>query len=92
MSLENYFTALIQKVESSDHVTNAGKDKNGFYKPTRSIVLRNLQLLKDLHGKPRASSMVKAAWEIVSAELPADWLILELDDKMALAKILNVSQ
>ena len=89
MSLELYFQNLIKRVEASDEIHNGGKDKNGFYKPTRTIVLRNLQLLKDLHQKPLARPMVKAAWEAIVEELPAEWLALPNAEKIELKKILG---
>jgi hypothetical protein len=52
MSLQNYFEKLIQRVEESEEISNAGKDEGGFYKPTRTILLRHLNILKDLHSKP----------------------------------------
>ncbi len=89
MSLEAYFKSLIQKVEESDEITNAGKDSNGFYKPVRTIVLRHLNLLKDLHAKPNAKSMVKASWAAVVEELPPEWLVLGDAEKKELKKILS---
>ena len=89
MSLKEYFSDLIKKVESSEEITNAGKDDNGFYKPTRTILLRDLNLLKDLHAKPLARPMVKAAWESVIKELPPEWLVLAPADKAELKKILE---
>lgn len=89
MSLEAYFTALIKKVEASDEISNSGKDKNGFYKPVRTILLRHLQLLKDLHAKPNAKGMVKASWESVVETLPPEWLVLNEDEKKELQKILG---
>ncbi len=89
MSLEHYFQKLIERVENSDDIHNGGTDKNGFYKPTRTIVLRNLQLLKDLHQKPLARPMVKAAWEAVVEVIPNDWLILTPEDKAELKKVLG---
>jgi len=89
MSLKNYFSELIKKVESSDQITNAGKDENGFYKPTRTLLLRNLQLLHDLHDKPKAKPMVKSAWDAVVKDLPPELLVLSKEDKLELKKILN---
>lgn len=89
MSLKAYFSDLISKVETSESITNAGTDKNGFYKPTRTILLRNLTLLKDLHDKPRAKAMVQAAWTAVVEELPPEWLILSEADKKQLQDILK---
>lgn len=89
MSLEAYFASLMKRVEESDEITNAGKDSNGFYKPVRTILLRHLQLLKDLHAKPGAKSMVKASWEAVVETLPPDWLVLGEAEKKELQKILS---
>ena len=88
MSLKDYFTNLIAKVEASDEIHNGGKDKDGFYKPTKTILLRNLNLLKDLHAKPNAKPMVKAAWAAVIDEVPSEWLILTTEQKAELKKIL----
>lgn len=89
MNLKNYFSELIKKVEDSPEITNAGKDDNGFYKPTRTLILRNLQLLKDLHDKPRAKPMVKSAWEAIVKDLPPEFLILSAEEKNELKKILE---
>ena len=89
MSLRDYFTQLISKVENSTEITNAGKDENGFYKPKRTVLLRNLNLLRDLHDKPRAKDMVKSAWTSVIAELPPEWLVLTAEDKAELQNILS---
>lgn len=89
MSLKEYFSGLISKVEASAEITNAGKDDSGFYKPTRTILLRDLNLLKDLHAKPLARPMVKSAWESVVKELPPEWLVLSDNDKDELKKILS---
>lgn len=88
MSLEKYFDHLIAKVESSD-LDNQGKDDKGFFLPTRTAVLQNLRLLKDLHSKPAAKHMVKTAWKFVSEHLPSEWLILSDRDKAELKKILT---
>lgn len=92
MSLKQYFSDLITQVETSRVITNAGKDENGFYKPTQTIVLRHLHLLRDLHDKPRAKAMVKSAWEAVIKEVPPEWLILNDDDKKELKKILTPTE
>ena len=89
MSLKEYFTELISKVESSEEISNAGKDENGFYKPTRTILLRNLNLLKDLHDKPRAREMVKSAWGAVVKDMPPEWLVLSKEQKEELKEILS---
>lgn len=88
MSLEAYFQSLIKKVEESD-IQNNGKDRNGFFEPTRQVLLQRLNLLKDLHSNPRAKGMVKTAWEYVVDHLPADWLVLNPDEKKELQKILS---
>ena len=88
MSLDQYFRNLIERVENSDEIHNGGKDKDGFYKPTKTIVLRNLNLLKDLHAKPAAAPMVKAAWEVIIKELPSEWLVLSNEEKTELKRIL----
>lgn len=89
MSLKQYFSDLITKVETSDVITNGGKDDNGFYKPIKTIVLRHLNLLRDLHDKPRAKEMVKSAWAEVIKEVPPEWLVLNDEDKAELKKILS---
>ncbi|AZZ36917.1 hypothetical protein CIK05_08980 [Bdellovibrio sp. qaytius] len=89
MSLEKYFLNLINKVEASDEIDNAGKDDNGFYKPRKTIVLRNLRLMLDLHQKPRAKEMVRVAWGAIMRELPPEWLVLNDEDKSELKKILT---
>ena len=89
MSLENYFKSLISKVESSDEITNAGKDAEGFYKPKRTILLRHLNLMKDLHQKPLAKPMLQASWKYIVEMVPPEWLVLEGDDKSELKKILE---
>jgi hypothetical protein len=90
MSLEHFFKSLLDKVESSEDITNAGKDAEGFYKPTRTILLRHLQLLKDLHGKPLAKNMVKSSWAYVVEHVPPEWLIPEeKEDQEALTKMLK---
>lgn len=87
-ALEPYFEALIKRVEESD-IGNNGKDKNGFFKPTRTVILRQLHLLKDLHDKPRGRKMVLDAWKGVVQELPPDWLILNPEQKAELREILE---
>ena len=91
MSLADYFSNLIQRVEESE-LSNQGKDDNGFFKPTRTIVLRNLNLLKDLYDKPRARQMVQTAWKVVVKELPPEWLVLNPDQKKQLQEILGDSE
>ncbi len=89
MSLESYFNKLIEKVEGSSEITNQGKDENGFYFPTRSAVLQQLHLLRDLHAKPSAKVMVKSAWQSVVEKLPPEWLTLTPQEKAELKKILE---
>jgi hypothetical protein len=74
MSLAPYFSRLIRKVEESD-ISNQGTDKNGFFLPTRAVLLRHLTLLKDLHAKPLARQMVRDSWNFVATELPPEWLM-----------------
>lgn len=78
----------MDKVEASD-ITNQGKDANGFFKPTRTLLLRHLQLLKDLHAKPGAKAMVKDSWKFVVAHVPPEWLVLEPKLKQELKTILD---
>lgn len=89
MSLDIYFKSLIKRVEESDEITNAGKDKDGFYKPTKTILLRHLNLLKDLHEKPLAKQMIKTSWAYVVENVPAEWLIPPEKDRETLRKILE---
>ncbi len=88
MALQNYFTSLIERLEASD-IQNNGKDKDGFYLPTRTVVLRHLNLLRDLHDKPHAKPMVKDSWKYVVEHLPPEWLVLKDEDKAALKKMLT---
>ena len=89
MSLTDYFQNLIKRVEASDEIQNDGKDRNGFYKPTRTLVLRHLNLLRDLHAKPNAKEMVRGAWKQVVEILPPDWLILNDAEKADLRRMLE---
>lgn len=90
MSLDQYFSGLIEQVENTEEISNAGTDKDGFYKPTRTILLRHLQLLKDLHAKPRAKPMLQASWVYVVEHVPAEWLVPSLEeDKDELRRILD---
>lgn len=86
--LTAYFSQLIKKVEASE-ISNAGKDKDGFYKPTRELVLRNLNMLRDLHQKPLAKPMVKDAWKFVAEHLPPEMLVLTAEEKAKLKEILK---
>lgn len=87
MALDLYFEKLIDRVNKE--ISNQGKDENGFFKPTRDVLLRHLNLLKDLHAKPLAKPMVKGAWQYVSENLPPDWLVLTAEEKNQLKKILE---
>lgn len=89
MGLKDYFSSLLSKVEASAEITNAGKNEDGFYKPTRTVLIRHLNLLRDLHDKPMARQMVKDAWQEVVKELPPEWLIMNEQDKQAFKKILK---
>lgn len=89
MSLKVYFDNLIKRVDESDEIQNNGKDKDGFFLPTRSVLLQRLHLLRDLHAKPGAKAMVQKAWEFVSEELPPEWLKLTAEEKAELKKILT---
>ncbi|MBS1970360.1 MAG: hypothetical protein JSU04_08630 [Bdellovibrionales bacterium] len=90
MSLEHFFKSLLEKAEASEEITNAGKDAEGFYKPTRTILLRHLQLLKDLNAKPLAKPMLKSSWAYVVENVPPEWLVPEdKEDQEALAKMLK---
>ena len=89
MSLEKYFADLLSKVENSEEITNAGKDAEGFYKPKKTILLRHLNLMKDLHKKPLAKPMLKASWKYIVEMVPPEWLVLEGEDKAELKKILE---
>jgi hypothetical protein len=88
MSLDEYFNSLIAKVESSD-IQNDGKDENGFYKPTRALLLRHLTLLRDLHSKPLAQPMLRASWSNVVKHMPPEWLVLTETQKNDLKKMLG---
>ena len=88
MALDAYFADLLQKIDASD-IQNNGKDDNGFYKPTRELLIRHVTLLKDLHAKPLARPMVKSSWAFVVANAPPEWLILNPDDKAALREMLG---
>lgn len=87
MALEAYFQKLIERVESE--ISNQGKDENGFFKPTKTILVRHLNTLKDLHNKPLAKDIVKASWQYVIENLPPEWLVLTSAEKIELKKILT---
>ncbi len=88
MSLESYFKKLLDRVEASPEVSNGGKDKDGFYFPTRSALTQKLNMLKDLFANERAKPMLKAAWQFVVETLPPEWLVMSTDEKSALKKML----
>ena len=87
--LQKYFTALIAKVEAAKEITNQGKDDAGFFKPTRTILLQQLNMLKDLHEKANAKPMLKTAWKFVVENVPPEMLVMTTEQKAALRKILD---
>lgn len=89
MDLTTYFANLLERVEASPEISNAGKDKDGFYFPTRSALIQKLNMLKDLNQNARAKPMLKSAWGYVVEILPPEWLILTADEKSAIKKMLN---
>jgi hypothetical protein len=89
MALKEYFENLIKSVEASPEITNQGKDEAGFFKPTRTILLQQLNMLKDLHGKPMAKPMLKTAWRFVVENVPPEMLVMSAEQKAALKKILE---
>lgn len=91
MKLDDYFKNLIEKVQNSDAIQNNGKDKNGFFEPTRVVLLQKLNILKDLHSKPnpQAKAMVRSAWDYVTEKIPMEWLVLDEDQKKELKKALE---
>jgi hypothetical protein len=86
--LKSYFEDLIAKVEASD-LSNQGKDKDGFFEPTRELVLRHLQLLRDLHAKPLAKPMVKDSWKFVVEHVPPEMLVMNDEQKAAVKAMLS---
>ena len=80
--LETYFARLIDRVEDSD-LDNQGKDARGFFLPRREILLQKLNMLRDLHGKARAQTMLAEAWALVLNELPFEWLTMTTEEKAA---------
>jgi len=88
MTLKDYFENLAAKIEASD-LSNQGKDKDGFFKPTRTLLVRHLTLLKDLHAKPGAKAMVKDSWKFVVEHAPPEWLVVPPELKDELKKILS---
>jgi hypothetical protein len=88
VSLTDYFQRLLERVEDSPEISNAGKDKDGFYFPTRSALLQKLNMLKDLNGNERAKPMLKAAWQTVVETVPPEWLTMSAEEKTALRKML----
>lgn len=89
MALDKFFQDLINKVEAAPEISNQSTDKNGFYKPRKTIVLRHLHLLRDLHAKPMAKEMLKSSWRSIAEELPPEWLIPDPEDRETLKKILS---
>ena len=89
MSLEKYFKDIIARVEASEDITNAGTDAEGFYKPTRTILLRHLNLLKDLHAKSLAKKMCQQSWDYVTEHVPPEWLIAGDAERDQLKKMLE---
>lgn len=89
VDLGEYFAGLLARVEASNEILNNGKDADGFYKPTRALLIRHLNLLKDLHAKPGAKEMVKGSWTFVVENLPPDWLVLSPAEKAELKKVLE---
>lgn len=89
MSLEHFFQNLIDRVERSDEIHNQGTDDQGFYKPTKTVLLRHLKLLKDLHQKPLAKPMLKASWISALEILPPDWVQPNPEEQQALRKMLE---
>lgn len=87
--LRSYFETLLKRIEGGREIQNNGKDVNGFYKPTRTLLIRHLNLLRDLHDKPLAHEMVKGSWQFVVENLPPEWLVLSPGQKIQLKKILG---
>jgi hypothetical protein len=88
MALDTYFSRLLERINASD-IQNNGKDDNGFYKPTRELLIRHATLLRDLHAKPLAKPMVKSSWAFVVANAPPEWLVLEPEDRILLKNMLT---
>lgn len=88
MSLDAYFNKLLKTIEESD-MNNAGKDKDGFFEPTRAVLTQRLHLLRDLHSKPAARAMVKDAWSYVVEHAPPEWLVMTAAEKEEMRKILG---
>ena len=90
-NLTGYFSHLIERVESSD-IQNNGKDDDGFFKPTRAVLLQRLHLLRDLHvnvqKSAHAKTMVRSAWKYIVENLPPEWLVLDQNQRQLLKKIL----
>jgi hypothetical protein len=89
MELTHYFANLLKRVEDSGEISNAGKDKDGFYFPTRSALIQKLNMLKDLNENPRAKAMLIPAWEYVVETVPPEWLVMNATEKAALRKMLS---
>lgn len=88
MDLESYFNSLLKKIEESD-IGNNGKDEGGFFKPTRTLLVRHVTLLRDLHKKPNAKPMLKSSWQFIVENAPPEWLVLSPEQKSQLTEILN---
>jgi len=88
MVLKNYFDGLLTRLEASE-IQNNGKDRNGFFEPTRDMLFQRLNLLKDLHSKPNAKPMLRTAWEYVVSHVPPEWLVLDEEQKRELRRLLD---
>jgi hypothetical protein len=88
MELKQYFESLLERLENSD-IQNNGKDRNGFFEPTRDMLFQKLSMLRDLHTKPNAKPMLKSAWEYIVTHVPPEWLVLSPEQKRELKKMLD---
>lgn len=91
MILKEYFQRLLDKVEESPEISNAGKDADGFYFPTRSALIQKLNMLKDLNQNPNAHArpMLKSAWEFVVETVPPEWLQMNDEEKAEIRAMLG---
>ena len=89
VGLQTYFTTLLERVEDSPEIDNGGKDAEGFYFPTRSVLLQKLNMLKDLSANERAKPMLKTAWAFVVETVPPEWLVMTPEEKSELKKMLS---
>lgn len=87
--LTGYFQRLLDSVQESDEVSNGGKDKDGFYFPTRSALIQKLNMLKDLNANVRARPMLISAWDFVVENTPAELLAMNDEQKLALKAMLG---